>query len=65
MTPQEREQIERAIRCATTGGEWPDDTGDSLTASLDEGWAQAEDEGDTDLARRCEQAFNAMTGRTP
>lgn len=63
-----RKTIERAIRIALRGttaqiDAIEDEHGVALSTIIDEAWAEADEMGDTALARRCERAFNILTGR--
>ena len=45
-------------------GTWDDKSeGESLTALIDDAWAEAEARGMADLAKKMESAFNHLTGR--
>ena len=58
--------IERALRITYRGTDAQRDAleskhGMSLSSIIDHGWADAEDSGNTALARRCEAAVNYLT----
>tara|TARA_R110000751_G_scaffold176461_1_gene282642 strand:- start:248 stop:445 length:198 start_codon:yes stop_codon:yes gene_type:complete len=62
-----KSQINRALRLAYAGttrqrDDLQNELGDSLTSILNEAWADADDAGETALAKRCERAFNHLTG---
>ena len=63
-----REAIETAIRIANRGttsqiDALEDQYGCALSNIIDEAWDWAEQNGDSRLAKRCERAFNLLTGR--
>ena len=58
--------IERALRVTYRGTDAQreaieDEYGAGLSTIIDNAWAEAEDNGNAALARRCEAAFNYLT----